>query len=457
MTSRRPDVRILGGGLAGLAAALRLAEAGARAEVIETRKNLGGRATSFVDPRTGETLDNCQHVAMGCCTNYLDFCDALGATDLMQWTTCLNFIEAGGRRSTIRPGPLPAPLHVADSFALAPMLTLAEKSAVARAMLAITLADPDAHARETFADWLAEHDQPARVLARFWDPVVVSACNLSLARVAASVALHVFREGFLLGTRAMAVAVSAVPLVRLYDPAEEALRAAGGSLRLGAGVARFGTDYAELSDGTRITAGAVLCALPFERALTAVDEDARDERFQAIAHLEHSPILGVHLEFDRPVLDVPHAVLVERPTQWLFRKDDAGTRVHAVISAADDWVNLREDQIADRVLADIHACLPSSAAAELVRIRSVKEKRATFAATPASEVHRPDAGGSPGRVYLAGDYTRTGWPATMEGAVRSGRLAAAAILGQRTTDALTPPMQPGLLAAALGIAPTTVA
>lgn len=449
----RADVLVLGGGLAGLSAAVALADAGVRVEVLETRRKLGGRATSFTDPRTGEVLDNCQHVAMGCCTNYLDLCARLGVLDLMRWTDTLTFIEAGGRRSVIRPGALPAPGHAAWSFLRAPMLSAGEKAQVARALLGMMAARPGEHEGETFGAWLDRRGQGPRVRARFWEPVVVSACNLSIERVAASVALHVFREGFLLGPEAMRVAVSAVPLVELYDPAEEAIVRAGGRVRLGAGVERFGADWAQTSAGERVEAGRVVCALPFERAAACVDDAARDARFEGMARLGHSPILGVHLEFDRPVLDAPHAVLVERPTQWLFRKDEDGRRVHAVISAADEWLGLGEEQIGARVLEDVRACLPGAREAGLVRVRSVKEKRATFAATPASERDRPEAGAGAGGAVLAGDYVRTGWPATMEGAVRSGRLAAAAVLGRGPEALLTPPLRGGWLATALGVTP----
>ncbi|MGP1310978.1 MAG: hydroxysqualene dehydroxylase HpnE, partial [Phycisphaerales bacterium] len=377
----RPDAVIVGGGLAGLSAALRLSEEGARVLVLETRKRLGGRATSFTDPRTGDTLDNCQHVAMGCCANYLAFCERLGVADKLRWTDTLHFIEAGGRESVIRPGVLPAPAHASGSFLRASFLTRAEKRAVARGMLAALRADRSAWIDRTFSQWLERSTQPAGAVDKFWSPVVVSACNLAVDRVSAASALHVLQEGFLTSERGGRVAVSAVPLVELYDPAERAIVRAGGEIRLGAGVSCVDERAVFLASGERIEAGHVILAVPPERAASLASESlaARDPRLAALADVGHSPILGVHITLDRVVMEQPHAVLVGRGTQWLFNKgEDAsgGQRVHAVISAADEWIPHGEAAIVERVLGDVRACFPSARDANVLHARAVKEKRA---------------------------------------------------------------------------------
>jgi zeta-carotene desaturase len=230
------------------------------------------------------------------------------------------------------------------------------------------------------------------------------------------------------------IGLSRVPLIELYDPAERAIAEAGGSIELGAGVSRVGVDSVETSAGERLEAGRVVCAIPFERALKIVDPEvqATDARFASMRRLSHSPILGVHLVFDRPVMSTPHAVLVGRETHWLFRKDEAGAHVHAVISAADAWMGLSEQQITDRVRADIVACIPEARDATIVSSRPVKEKRATYVASPEGEDARPATTGE-SALILAGDYVRSGWPATMEGAVRSGYLASEAALDGRVT------------------------
>lgn len=445
------EVIIVGGGIAGIAAAIRLSEQGVRATVVETRTKLGGRATSFEDSRTGRWIDNCQHVAMGCCTNYLDLCARLGVSDQLSWTDATWWIEEGGRTSIIRPGALPAPAHFARAFASASFLTLGEKRAIARAMSAALRTDRDAHAERSFGQWLDDQRQPPGAIEKFWTPVVVSACNLEVHRVAASSALHVFQEGFLSHRAASRIAVSKVPLLRLYDRAESVITAAGGRILLRTSAQRIAEHSVTLADGSTLKADRVICAIPLDRAARFVDETvrARDDRFAAASHLTPSPILGVHLSFDRAVMETPHAVLVGRPTQWLFRKDGAGTRIHAVISAADAWVGLEEQEIVDRVVADLRACYPRAERATLTESRAVKEKLATFAPTPEFERVRPGTTGA-SDLILAGDFIRTGWPATMEGAARSGYMAAAAATGQNTDAMLVPPLRPRVVARMVG-------
>lgn len=454
VNSAASSVLVVGGGIAGLAAAVRLAEAGARVTLLETRRKLGGRATSFTDVRTGRVLDNCQHVVLGCCTNYLDLLARLGAAEKIRWHDEQYWVE-GGRVSVIRPGPLPAPAHFGVSMLCAPLLSLRESSSIGRCCVAILRTDRAAWRSRTFGEFLREHGQGDRVVRRFWEPVVVSACNLAVERVAASVALHVFQEGFLANRAAARIGVPSVPLVELYERAESIIAAAGGRVELGAGVETIDARGATTTDGRRIEAGAVVCAVPVERVnrLVSGADRARDPRFAPLERFTHSPILGVHMEFDRNVLgDMPHCVLVERPTQWLFRKNEEGTYVHAVVSAADGWVALDEEEIGRRVLADVHACLPASRSASLVRVRAVKEKLATFAPTPESETIRPGAAG-PSGIVLAGDYTDTGWPATMEGATRSGYAAAAAVLGRETSAFIVPSRPVARLSAVLGLRP----
>lgn len=456
-------VVVVGGGLAGIAAAMRLVEFGVGVTLLETRRKLGGRATSFTDPRSGDVLDNCQHVVLGCCTNYLDLLDRLGVADLIRWHTEQYWLQEGGACSVLRPGPLPAPLHYAMSMLSARLLSRRQQRALARACLAILRADRREHDDKTFGEYLASLDQPDDLVARFWSPIVVSACNCDVSRVSAASALHVFQEGFLANARAGIIGVPAVPLVRLYDRAFETLERAGGRVVLGASVERIAGRRAVTSDGREFVADRVVCALPFERVAKALEPSlaAADPRIAPLARFTHSPILGVHITFDRPVLAHPHAVLVERPTQWLFRRigdDGAGDgegrqTIHAVISAADDWVDLTEDEIARRVLEDVRACVPVARGAAVVGVRSVKEKRATFAPLPGLGAIRPGPAPAPelgdDGVILAGDYTDTGWPATMEGATRSGYAAAAVALGLDERALLLPDLKPSALAAAL--------
>lgn len=432
-------VIIVGGGIAGIAAALHLAEAGVRVLLLETRKKLGGRATSFTDVRTGEVIDNCQHVAMRCCTNYLDLCRRLGVLDKIEWRPEVYWVEAGGRTSVMRPGIFPAPGHFTGSFLGIKFLSPSEKMALARAMLGVITTDRGMERKRTFGDWLRSQRQPASVISKFWSPVVVSACNLEVNRVCAASALHVFQEGFLANRDAALVGVSRVPLLELYDRAEEVITAAGGEMRLGESVQTVREREVVTSDGQTIPADRVILSVPPERVVRMIDPDvaARDGRFTRLGEITHSPILGVHMTFDRPVVPMHSAVLVERPTQWVFRKDTEGRKIHAVISGADEWVALSEQQITERVMADLRQCFPDAADAKVLSSRPVKEKLATFAPTPEVEAIRPATVGDSG-VILAGDYVQTGWPATMEGATRSGMMAAAAVLSGDVESLLMP-------------------
>jgi zeta-carotene desaturase len=454
---REIPVLIVGGGIAGMAAALRLAERNVPVTLLETRKKLGGRATSFTDVRTGEVLDNCQHVVLGCCTNYLDLLERLGVADRIEWHDEQYWVEAGGRTSVLKPGPTPTPVHFLFSILRARFLSPAEIGALSVAIADILRVDRSQHQHETFGAYLARLEQPESLVRRFWAPVIVSACNLDVGRVSAASALHVFQEGFLANRAAARIGVPGVPLVELYERAAALIERSGGRVLLGEGVASIDEHGATTTAGDRYDAepGRVVCAVPVERVNRIVDAGvrARDRRFDTLDSFTHSPILGVHVRFAAPVMDLPHAVLVDRPTQWLFRKDREGKVLHAVISAADDWVALSEDEIARRVVADIQACFPLARATPVERVRAVKEKLATFAPLPGVDDLRPGVTGPGSTLVLAGDYTRTGWPATMEGAARSGYAAAAAVLGQPAERYVRAPLPVAPVARLLGLSP----
>lgn len=433
------DTAVVGGGLAGIAAALALTDRGQRVILLEQTRRLGGRASSFVDPATGEELDNCQHVVMGACTNYIRLIDQLGMTDAFTWHDEQFWVSAGGRVDRIGPGMLPAPAHHAGAFLRASFLSLGDKLGIARAMSAMARTDPGPWRGRSFAEFLAHTRQTKPAVDRFWRPVVVSACNAEPERTAADLAMKVFREALMASPRASAIGVPAVPLARLYDSVPAMLEDRGSLVRFGALATRVTPTTVELRDAPPIHADRVIVALPFERVAQTIDPAFHDPRIHALAGLTHSPILGVHLRLDRPILTHPHAVLVDRPTQWLFRKDDAGRVLHAVISAADDWVGLTDDAITARVAADLAACFPQAGDFRVEWSRAVRSKRATFLAGPGVHTHRPKvSGGDATSILLAGDYTDTGWPATMEGAVRSGLTAAAAVLNADPASMLSP-------------------
>jgi len=450
-------VAIVGGGLAGVAAAVRLAEHSDMPVIIETRKRLGGRATSLTDPRSGETIDNCQHVLMGCCTNLIDFYDRLGVNDQIEWHPTLYWTRGRGEIDVLKPGRLPAPLHLAFSFNKLRVFDKKQKRHIARGLWKIMrmgFKGRPAWADRTFAQFLQTCRQPEDVVRSFWNTIIVSACNLEVDRVSAASALHVFQDAFLANAWSATMGLATVPLGALYDPAVRIIEEAGGEVRLGCSAKAISFDGDRVTgvvteDGL-VEAAAVISAVPWDRLDKLASDTMKraDARLRNLNALQVSPILGVHLWFEHEVMNIPHLVLVDRGVQWLFNKGvdaDGRQHLHAVISAADAWMELDEAEIVRRVLEDVHHVLPTSKGLQPVEARSIKEKRATFAATPASERQRPStapayaAGGAIENLLIAGDWTDTGWPATMEGAVRSGYAAAGALLGKDLSVEEVPP------------------
>jgi squalene-associated FAD-dependent desaturase len=422
------DVIVIGGGLAGMAATAALAGAGHSVRLLEARRFLGGRATSYeIGAGEGaETIDNCQHILLRCCVNLLDFYRRLGVENDIAFHREFTFIEPGGRRSVLRAGLLPAPAHFAESFLGLRFLNLAEKLAVARAIRTIgsqhgKRADLD---RITMQQWLEEQRQPKRAIERFWRQVLVSAINEDLDRMAATHGFQVFRLGFLARKDSYEMGVPAVPLGRLYRT-EAWSKIGRASIETGTPVERIviedGIVRAVSTSRGEVRADYYISALPFERMGAIVPDLGLD-----VSQFEHSPITGIHLWFDRPVTDLPHATLLDRTIQWMFNKGE-GRAVQLVVSASRSLVEMpRADVIAlaQRELAEF---FPEVGKAKLEKAHVVKEVRATFSARPGLEALRPVSQTRICNFFLAGDWTRSGWPATMEGAVRSGYLAAEAV------------------------------
>ena len=442
---------MLGGGLAGITAALRLTDAGCQVTLVERRKLLGGRAGSHIDPSTGQFLDNCQHVLLGCCTNLIDLYRRLGVSDLIEWHDTLHFLDRQGHHDVMSRSPLPAPAHLGASLARFRSLGWRAKWALARAVVALLRIAPDEQARwseRTFGEWLTAHHQPPELIDRFWNVIITSALNQSVREAAAGYAIQVFRTGFLGNRDSYRMGLASVPLVRLYEPARGIIEAAGGRLLLGTSVHHFIHDGrriggVELVDGTCMAADAYVSALPPGQLIRILPCRLcqEDERFGKLDQLRFSPILGIHLWFEGAVMELPHAIFLDSPLHWVFNRgmDATGCQhLHVVISAADDWMAREPDLIMSQVRNELAVYLPATRDARLTCSKVFKERRATFAPLPGVESIRPGARGAISNLFLAGDFCQTGWPATMEGAVRSGSLAAAALLE------MDPPLTPDL-------------
>jgi squalene-associated FAD-dependent desaturase len=423
-------VLIAGGGLAGLAAAAALGKDGWEVDLFESRPFLGGRATSYAVPAGGEevaeTIDNCQHVLLRCCVNLLDFYQRLGVRDRIQFHREFFFIEPGGRISVLRRGRLPAPLHFTEAFLGMQCLGWKDKAGIARALLAIRAERTRRKNldRISMLDWLLAKRQTPRAIDRFWRQVLVSAVNEDLDRMAAIHGFQVFWLGFLASADGYEMGIPKVPLGELYS--SEAWRALPNvRMHFRSPVEKIDAAGFQIA-GESLHADRYICALPFER-LEALG--------LAAPKLQHSPITGVHLWFDREITTLPHATLLDRTMQWMFNKG-GGKYLQLVVSASRDLSSLSRQEIIQIAVGDLRLFFPRVREAKLVKAHVVKEQRATFSAAPGTESLRPGAQSSVPGVFLAGDWTNTGWPGTMEGAVRSGYLAAGAVshaLGHSST------------------------
>jgi squalene-associated FAD-dependent desaturase len=418
-------VAVLGGGLAGLATAAALGSAGFDVDLYEARAFLGGRATSWpVGGEESEVVDNCQHLLLRCCVNLLDLYRRLGVEDKIRFYPEYRFIEPGGRQSEMRRGLFPAPAHFAGSFLKLKFIGLADKVGIARAMLAIrreriTRSDLD---QISMLEWLREKRQTARAIERFWRQILVSAISEELDRMAAAHGFQVFWLGMMARADSYEMGLPDVPLRELYD--EKVL---GRVARLHQRVAVTGIDYDAAgvtgiqTAGGREEADYYVSCLPFERLKPLMPN--LPVQWDAFSH---SPITGIHLWFDRSITDLPHATLLDRTIQWFFNKSE-GKHVQLVVSASRSLTEMPRGEIIALALRELAEFFPAVSGARLEKAQVIKEVRATFSAVPGLEALRPLSVTGFRNLFLAGDWTRSGWPATMEGAVRSGYLAAEAV------------------------------
>jgi zeta-carotene desaturase len=503
-------VAVAGGGLAGLAAACALSNSGFRVTLFEKRPFLGGRASSYEHPGTGEVVDNCQHVLFRVCTNLIEFYQRIGVANQIRWYDQMNFIEPGGRTSVMKSSLLPAPLHTAPSFFAFPFLSLADKLAISRALAPLTLTR-QRDTGESFQQWLDRHGQTANAVARFWNPILVSALSEDLDRISVSSAGQVVRES-MKSTAARHMGVPTVPLTDLYNAAGSYIRARGGILHFRRPVEGFTAEPSQVrlqlrqqkenrqdeaaqlfADVAKNAASNIankvaeddaskesgtfdylVLALPFDTLDRVLPDTSKSAPLrEQLGHFENSPITGIHLWFDRQISDLDHAVLLDRTIQWMFHKSRLqpmrleralleptveatnnslqanagapGSYIELVVSSSKSLIDKSRAEIVELVLNEVREFFPAARAAKLVKSTVIKEVNATYSPRPGIDAHRPAAITAWPRVFLAGDWTATGWPATMEGAVRSGYLAAEALAqaaGNKHARFLDPDLSP---------------
>jgi squalene-associated FAD-dependent desaturase len=422
---------VVGGGLAGITAALGAADAGASVTLLESRARLGGATTSF---RRGDLhVDNGQHVFLRCCTAYLDFLARIGASGdvTIQRRLDIPVLLGDGRRARLRRSalPLPAPLHLAGTLASYGAIPLRERAGVARTALRLGRVDAGSADGETFGAWLARRHQSPRAVAALWSLVTVATLNTPVDEASLALAAMVFQTGLLADPAAADIGWAAVPLGRLHgDASLEALRIAGVDVRLGARV-RHVDGASAATDGGEVRGDAVVLAVPHEAAARLLPAGLAPGAERLVA----SPIVNAHVVVDRPVLNVPFAALVDGDLQWVFDRSAAGgvTRgqyLAASISAADPLAGLPAAALRERLLPQFAAALPEMASARVLDFFVTREPAATFRQSAGTASLRPGAVTRLPGLFLAGAWTATGWPATMEGAVRSGTMAVAAAL-----------------------------
>jgi squalene-associated FAD-dependent desaturase len=471
------SVIVIGGGLAGLAAGVTLAESGWRVRLFEQRPFLGGRATSYVLP-DGEHVDNCQHVTLGCCTNLDDFYRRVGAAGKIKFFDRLLFLDPQGRQGEMQAGLLPAPFHLTGSFATFAPLNLLDKLSIARAMLDILKtrgkpADIQVEGGISMLEWLRRRGQTQGAIERFWRVVLVSALDEELDRTDARFGVDVFWKAFLSNSTGYRMGVPAVPLANLYDGCKSEIERRGGEVILRAPVRGLKMENGELTgirfdEGCEESADAYVFAVPHTALSELLPESVKqsDPSLVNLDKIKAAPITGVHFWFDRTVMREPFVTLLDTTTQWIFNKTALyadsigagkspapGQYLQLVISASYDLLQKSRQEIIDLCLAEVCQALPGARKAQLVKATVIKEAAATFSPEPGVDRWRPKQQTAIPRLFLAGDWTATGWPATMEGAVRSGYLAAEALLQAEGTPRrfLQPDLPPdGFIAMWLG-------
>jgi squalene-associated FAD-dependent desaturase len=460
-----PHVVIVGGGLAGLSTAHALATAklpaggvpGAlRITLLESKRITGGRAGSFSDSASGEPVDYCQHVAMGCCTNLIDLLDQCDLLQYWKRYRELSFHHPGYPPSRFAPaGWLPAPLHLAACISRLRYLTAKQKREVRSGLWRLMRTPSDALSTQTAKQWLQSIGQSEETTRKFWDVILVSALGEATKVVSMRAARKVLIDGFAAARGASDVLVPRAPLSELFGQRlQQKINSLGVEIRCQTAVKRVlvGADSPtalELADGEILAADQIVVTVPWHR-LSSLFDDADAEtaipNLRDVEQLGASPITGIHLWLDRPLMSDDHAVMVGTTAQWLFRQpllksqpaDNTGGYYHQVVisaSGSQSWVDQKpllqdKEKLLQQVVAELRSEFPLSGDFTVLRHRMVTDPKSVFSVSPATEAIRHQTRPALPWLHLAGDWMDTGWPATMESAVISGRTAAQQVLNR---------------------------
>lgn len=432
-------VVIIGGGFAGLTAGVRLSERGYEVLVLERRNHLGGRAYSFIDSKTGDVVDNGQHLFMGCYHHTIAFLETIGRLDRLKFQerTRVDFLDSTHGFTSFDCPPLPAPLNVLAGLFKMKGLGVGDKFRALNLRRAIGgngKLSPDSL---TVDQWLSERGQSENIKTRFWNPMVIATLNQSPDLASARMLKVVLKEAFGGDSKSAAIGISRVGLSDLYtDGATDFIKSRGGDVQTDAQVQRLIVDNGrvtavQLRDGNRIEAADYfISAVPPAALFAMLPDELRAKEFASLEKLGSSPIVSINLWFDRPVIDREFVGLLGTRSQWIFNKDlilpkgKRSNQIAVIISAARDFVDWTRSDLVEMALSDLHELLPESRSAVLLHSAIVKEREATLSHTVESDSLRLGPRTSIPNLILAGDWTDTGLPATIESAVLSGDVAA---------------------------------
>jgi squalene-associated FAD-dependent desaturase len=429
-----------------MTAALECADAGAEVTLLEARPRLGG--ATFSIRRDGLWMDNGQHVFLRCCTDYRGFLERLGVAGdaLLQDRLSIPIVAPGGRIARLRRAPLPAPLHLLPAIAGFRFLSLRDRLGIARAVRPLSrldLADPGLD-RRTFGDWLTEHGQSATSVDALWNLIVLPTVNLPAAEASLALAAKVFQTGLLETADAGDLGYAGIPLQQLHgDAGERALELAGVTVHVRRRVERIDPGGGRISvafNGDGIDADAVVLAVPHEDASTLLPEGAFPHAAD-LPYLSASPIVNLHVVYDRRITDLPFAAGHASPVQFVFDRTrgsglEEGQYLAVSLSCAREYVGRRVDELRAQFLPALEQLFPEARSARVERFFVTREQRATFRQGPGTAVLRPGPVTLIPGLYLAGAWTDTGWPATMEGAVQSGLAASRELLKRQPARAM---------------------
>jgi squalene-associated FAD-dependent desaturase len=433
-------VAVVGGGLAGIAAALECADAGAEITLLEGRPRLGGATFSIC--RDGIWMDNGQHVFLRCCTAYRHFLERIDATRLTELQSRLSIpvVSPGGRIARIERARLPAPAHLLPSLARFPYLSRRDRIGIARAVRPLSkldLADP-ALDRRTFGSWLAEHGQSPAAVDALWNLIILPTVNLPATEASLALSAKVFQTGLLGSAEAGDIGYAAVPLQQLHgDTGTQALERAGVDVRTRTRVDRIeprGSGFDVSFNGDGVDADVVVVTVPHDDAAALLPDGALP-RASELGYLGASPIVNLHVVFDRPVTDLPFAAGHDTPVQWVFDRTsgtglEQGQYLAVSLSCAREYIGQKVEELRAQFVPALERLFPEAGAAQVELFFVTREQRATFRQGPGTAALRPGPRTRIDGLYVAGAWTDTGWPATMEGAVRSGVAAGRAAAGR---------------------------